>query len=155
MAELNRRRHQFRCLANGKAEHEALVSRTLFVGFFAVGVFGIDSRRNVARLPAESLYHETGVSLEKRFLVDVADLANRGANLLDIVELRIGGNLASDDDEITLGQRFAGDPALMILGQTCVQDAIRNGVADFVRMTFSHGFRGKDISVRHSLEYYD
>src|SRR5215469_2250006 len=155
MTDLNRRRHQFRGLANGKTEHEALVSRALFVGLFAFGGFGIDSLRDVARLAAKSLHHEAGVSLEKRFFVDIADSANRGSNLLDIVKLRIGGNLASDHDEVTLGQRFAGDPALRVLSQACVQDAIRNGVADFVRMTFGHGFRGKDISIRHSLDYYD
>src|ERR1700740_1353825 len=124
MAELNRRRHQFRCLTNGKAEHEALVSRALFVGLFALGGFGIDSLSDVARLAAKSLHHETSVSLEKRLFVDIADPANRGANLLDIVKLRVGGNLASDHDEVTLGQRFASDPALRVLSQACVQGAI-------------------------------
>jgi len=41
-----------------------------------------------------------------------------------------------------------------ILGQSGIKDGVRNGVTDFVRMTFTNGFRGKDETARHDPGVY-
>ena len=61
----------------------------------------------------------------------------------------LDGDFTADDDEIALGVGFASHAAVRVLREAGVENGIRNGVADFVRMAFADGFGRKDVTAGH------
>jgi hypothetical protein len=87
-----------------------------------------------------------GIGMETAVVIGVSDVANSFAREADKIETSVARNLTGEHNEIALGQRFARDPAMRILLEAGVQDAIANGVADFIGMTFRDGLRRKDVA---------
>jgi hypothetical protein len=50
---------------------------------------------------------------------------------------------------MALGKSLAGDTAFRILPETSVEHGVRNGVANFIRMTFTDGFGSKNETTKH------
>ena len=71
MRVIDRRRHEFRRLVAGVAEHQALVARALFFRLLAV-----DARGDVRRLLAEHVDDGAGVAVEADVGVVVADVVD-------------------------------------------------------------------------------
>ena len=88
-------------------------------------------------------------SVKSTIAVHITNVADRGANPLLKVNLRVAGNFTGQHDEISLGQRLAGDAAQGILLETRIENGIADGVADFIRMTFGDGFGRKNVTARH------
>ena len=150
MAQLDRSGHQLRRLTDGKPEHQALIAGSLFVGFFSLSSFGVDALGNIARLPAQGLNNDASVGLELGLFVDVSNFANSRTDLIKLIEECVGGDFAGDDNQTPFGESFAGHPAMRVPSQTGIKDSIGNGITDLIRMTFGHGFRGKDVASHHS-----
>jgi len=50
---------------------------------------------------------------------------------------------------MALGKSLAGNAAFRILPETSVEHCVRNGVANFIRMTFTDGFGRKNETTKH------
>lgn len=92
------------------------------------------------------------VGVKDVVVVDIADLADGAADEGVVIQLGAGGDLAGDDHEVGFDEGLAGDPAHRVLGQTGVEDGIRNGVANLVRMAFADGFGGENKMSTHGRE---
>src|SRR5581483_2389609 len=79
---------------------------------------------------------------------DPVDVENGSERLALLLEFR-NGDFAADNDHVAFGVGLAGDPAVFILLQTSVEDGVGNGVTNFVRVTFTDRFRGKNKASRH------
>ena len=97
-------------------------------------------------------------------VVDVTDLAHGVADDLvdrdDIFEVFVlrqirHGNFAAHHHDVTLGVGFAGDPAAAVLAQAGVEDRVGDGVANFIRMAFAHGFGSKNETSEHGMQLGD
>ncbi len=126
--EHDRQRHQFRRLAAGVAEHQALVA----------GAAGVHAHGDVGRLAVDRRDDAAGIAVEPVLRVGVADLADGFANQLLDVDVGVGGDLAGDEAEASGDERFARHAAGRILGEDRVQDAVRDLIGDLVRMSFRH-----------------
>ena len=137
---VDRRRHQFRRLAAGVAEHDALVA-----GALVLVAGGIDALGDVGRLGVEQNLDLGGLPVEAVLLVaDVAD--GLAGKVLDLVEDRVGAaHFAGDDDAIGGGERLAGDARLRQRREVGVDDGVGDPVADLVRMTFGDRLAGEQI----------
>ena len=56
-------------------------------------------------------------------------------------------------DHVAFRVSLTGDAAVFVLRQTGVQDRVGYGVADFVGMTFSNGFRRKNETTSHECAW--
>ena len=167
MGIVDRRRHQFRGLAAGIAEHDALVA-----GALVLVAPGIDARGDIGRLAVQQDVDPGGLPVEARLLVaDGLDrLAGGGAKLgrvdhrvaggvpqdlpvLALLQERLGhAHLAGDDDPVGRRQRLAGDAhqgrihaGLLGFAEHQVDDLVGYAVADLVRMALGYRFRRKLI----------
>ncbi len=101
VAELDRRRHQFRRFVGGVAEHDALVARALFLvarGIDALGdVFGLAVQQHL----------DLGVAPAETFLI-VADVLDRHARVMrdQLLAHRVGATVFAGDDD-AVGRRHA------------------------------------------------
>ncbi len=149
----DRRRHQFRGLAAGIAEHDALVA-----GAFILVAGGIDALGDVARLGMQMHFDRRLFPVEAGLLV--ADVLHREAgDVGDEVagDRRRPAGLAGDHDAVGGRQRFAGDAHLarvpaVLWGdlEEGVHDLVGDAVADLVGMTFRNRFTGEQIArARH------
>jgi len=59
------------------------------------------------------------------------------------------GNLAADDNDVALGVGLAGYAAPPVLAKASIKDRVRNGVANFIRMTFANRFGSKNETSKH------
>ena len=75
----------------------------------------------------------------------VTDITDNAARKFLPVDLRLCGNLAGNHNEIGRAECFTRDTALGILFQACVEDSVRNLVADLVRMSFRNGLGSEDV----------
>src|SRR5262249_37269141 len=149
MAQLDWCRHQFWSLPDGESKHQALIPSSLLISIFPLYPYRIHTLGNIARLPAQRLDNNAGVGVKLRVFLDISDVPDSGAHFIEIIKLRVRGDLASDNNQIAFCQSFARNTALGIPGQTRVKDAIRNRIANFIRMTFGNRFRREDITSRH------
>jgi len=78
--------------------------------------------------------------MENVVIVRVADVTNREAGDLIEIELRPGGDFSPDHHEIGFRVSLARNSALFVLRQAGIQNIIRNGVANLVRVALTHGF---------------
>ena len=145
---INRRRHEFRRLAAGVAEHDALIARALVL---VAG--GVHALRDIRRLRVQQNLDVRLLPM-KAFLL-VADVLDRGARPLD---QHVLGNsagaarLARDHDAVGGGERLAGDAHLSRVPAVLrrqpkegVDHLVGNAVADLVRMAFGDGFAREQV----------
>jgi hypothetical protein len=94
-------------------------------------------------------------------IVDVTDVPHRLAHdlvdrddVLEVLPLRqIGdGDLAADYDDVAFRVGFAGNPALAVLPEASVEHGVGDGVANFIRMAFAHGFGSKNKASEHGIQ---
>ena len=149
MGKRNWCRHQNVSFIGGVAEHQALVSGTLFFCGFPVHALG-----DVRRLFADGVQDGTGMAVKTHGRVRVTDSNNRAA--YDILEIDPGGSgdLAGDDGHAGLDHGLAGNTCLDILFQNGIQDRIRYLVSNFVGMAFGYGLRSKQKGITHVLDVY-
>ena len=143
--EHDRRRHEFRRLAAGEAEHEALVARALLGLLLAFGGDGIDALPDVRALRGQEVGDEDAVGMEDVAVVDVADAADRRTHDFVVVEAGFRRDFAGDDHDVALDERFAGDPALPVLREARIEDGVGDRVRHLVRVTFADRFRREDV----------
>ena len=99
----------------------------------------IDALFNIARLLAHLTNHAARVCVKNAIAVYVADVANGGAHALLEIKLRIACYLPRDNDEVSFRKSLAGYAAQGVLFETGIKNAIADGVANFVGMTFGDG----------------
>ena len=149
----DRRGHQLGRFIAGIAKHDALVAGTLLVGFLAIRLLGVHALGNIRRLGGEVVVDENPVGVEHVVVVGVADAGDRVANDLFDVDDRTDrlfadfrdGDFAADHHEVAFHKRLAGDSALGVHREASIEDGIRNGVCNLVRMAFTNGFGRKNI----------
>ena len=143
----NRRRHEFRRLPAGVAEHDALITRSLVL---VSG--GIDTLGNVGRLRVQQDF-DLGAFPMKALLL-VADGPNGLAHRMDdrIVGESRAADFAGDDHPIGGRQSLAGhpnsirvDPAPCALAEVEIDDFVGNAIANLVRMAFGNGFAREEV----------
>jgi hypothetical protein len=78
--------------------------------------------------------------------INVSNLANRLPDDRIVVEMRFCGDFASDNHNVALHKGLTGHSAELVLRQAGVQDGIGNGVANLVRMAFTHGFGRENVT---------
>ncbi len=144
---VDRRRHQFRRLTAGVAEHDALVAGALFL---VAGL--VDAGRDVGRLRVQQDLDLGGLVMEAVLLV--ADVLDGGAGRgLDDRGIDGGAaHLAGDHDAVGRGQRLAGDADLVgveaglgAFAEEQVDHLVGDPVADLVGMPFGDGLAGEQV----------
>ena len=153
MREHDRRRHELGSFIRGVAEHQTLVAGTLLVGLLAFGFAGINALRDVGRLLGDDDIDEHLVGVKHIVVVDVADFADGLAGERDEIELGLRGDLTADDGDVGFHVSFARDAGKFILRQTSVEDSVRNGIGDFVRVAFAHGLRREDVTAHDVFDF--
>ena len=113
------------------------------------GSASVNTLGDVGTLRRDDIHNEDLVSVENVIVVDVADFADRLADDRVMIEFGFSGDFAADDNHITLGVSFAGNATAGILSKTGVQDGVRDGIANFVRVAFADGLGGKDVVFAH------
>jgi len=133
-------RHGFLRLVRGITEHESLISGS---GLILVTT-NVHALGDVGGLLLEGDEDVAGLVVESLGRVVVADVLDRVADDLLVVDDGLGGDLAAHEDHASLGHRFAGDFGVGVLLEVSVEDGIRHLIADLVRVTFSDGFGGEE-----------
>ena len=87
--------------------------------------------------------------MKNAIAVHISNAANRLANALFEIKLRVARNLAGEHDEVAFGEGLASDATERVLIETGIKNVIADRVADFIGMTFGNGFGGKDVAMRH------
>ena len=136
----NRRGHQLRRLIAGIAEHDTLVTGALLRRVFTLGSRRIDPLRDVRGLRGQNIGNKYLVRMKDIIVVDVANVTDRVADDLFVIELRTRGDFASQKHAITFDQSLASHAALWVLFQAGVQNAVGNVVGDFIGMALAHRF---------------
>ena len=149
---VQRRRHQFRRLAAGVAEHDALVPRPL-----VLVACGVDALSDIGRLRVQQ-HLDLRITPVKAFLL-VADVLDGLPDGLDDLVVRNGraADFAGDDHPVGGCKRLAGDADLVgidaglrALAEEEIDDFVRNPVAHLVGVAFRNRFAGElVIQTRH------
>ena len=144
---IDRRRHQFRRLAAGVAEHDALIARA-----FVLVAGGVDALRDVGGLGVQQ-HFDLGVPPVEAVLL-VADLLDRRAGrFLELDRAKVGAaHLAGDDDAIGRRQRLASDADLIgvdararAFAEEQIDDLVGDAVADLVGMALGNRLAGEQV----------
>src|SRR5207237_8723475 len=138
-----------RCISRN-AKHPPRIAGALLGSSVSVRRDAIDTLFDVARLLAHLPDHPAGVGVKNAIAVDVSDVADRSADALFKIKLRVGRNFAGQDDEVAFCESFASDATQRILFETGVENVIADGVANFVGMAFGDGLRRKDVTAGHN-----
>src|SRR5205823_6432383 len=83
-------------------------------------------------------------------VINVPNVADGLSQNRVMIDSGFGGNFASDHDQVTLGVRFASNPTSRVLGQAGVENCVRYGIADLVRMALANRLRGEDVIFAHA-----
>ena len=135
MREHDRQRHQLVGLGAGEAEHQPLVA----------GAAGVDAHRDVGRLTVDRREHGAGLGVEAVLAARVADVGDRVAHDLLVIDDGAGRDLAGDNGEAGRDERFARDAAHRVLREDGVENRIRNLIGDLVGMSFGHRLRREQM----------
>ena len=155
MSQCNRHRHQFFGFVAGKTEHHALVSgagKSVLItalSFFHFQRF-IYALCDVRGLLFNRNQNGTSVSVEAYIAAVVTDIGNHLPNNAFYIGGAGGGNLTEYHYETGLYHGLACNVCPRVFFQNSIQDGIGNLVADFIRMSFGNGFRGKKL-FHHNL----
>ena len=137
--------HIFGRLVAGIAEHHALIARA----DVRASVLGaaleriVHAHGDVAGLLVERGQHGAGLAVKAVFGAVIADVEDFLARDFVDRHARSGADFAHDQHKASGGAALAGDVRIGILCEYGVQNGVGNLVADFVGMSFGHGFRGK------------
>jgi hypothetical protein len=93
----------------------------------------------------EELRHAHAVGVERLGGIDVADLANRRASDLLVVDARTRRDLPCQDDIAGLAEHLAGDARGRVLLEVRVEHAVGDEVTHLVGVTLGDGLRGEDV----------
>ena len=105
--------------------------------------------RDVGRLRRDDVLNENPVGMKHIIVVHVTDFAHRIPHDVDVIEFRLARYFAANNDDIALSVGFAGDTASLVDREAGVEHGIGNGIANFIRVTFTHGFGRKDKTTEH------
>src|SRR5450631_2210388 len=135
---VDRRRHEFWCLAARVAEHNSLIARA-----FILVAGGIDALRDVGGLGVQKHLDLRGLPVKSILLI--TDILNRAARrgFYRVLAYRGAAHFAGDDDTVGCRQGLAGDPRLIGIDTSLraftkkkIHDFIGNPVAYLIRMAF-------------------
>ena len=79
--------------------------------------------------------------MEDVIIIDVTDVTHSFADHFGVVELGARGDFATHHDQIAFHEGFARHSASAVARQAGVENVIRDGVANLVRMAFTDRFR--------------
>ena len=147
----DRRRHQFRRLVAGVAEHDALVARAFFA--IVAGLVGVDALRDVGGLRMQEDLDVGLVPVEAVLLVaDVLDRHAGGMGNPVLGDVARPAHFASDHDAVGRRQRLAGDTDLIgidtrtrAFAEVQVDDLVGDAVAHLVGLALGNRFAGELI----------
>jgi hypothetical protein len=137
----DRQRHQLLGLVARVAEHQALIA-----GALLGDVAAIDALGDVGRLLLEADHDAAGVGVEAHVGVGVTDLLHGLADDRGDVDVGRRRDLATDQHEAGLGEGLARHARAGVVGEDGVEDPVRDGVAQFVGMTFGDGLGGEQVA---------
>src|SRR5205807_6865838 len=115
MGEGNWSGHELQGFVAGKTEHQSLIAGALLGRAFALGRGVIDTLFNVAGLLAHFANHPAGIGVKNAIAVHISNAANRLANALFEIKLRVARNLAGEHDEVAFGEGLASDATERVL----------------------------------------
>jgi hypothetical protein len=141
MREQNRHRHELVGLIRGIPEHHALVA----------GAAGVDTHRDIRRLPIDRTDHRARLAVESERGVGISDACDRGTNDVRYGHIRRRRDLAGDAGETGRHQRFTGNPGFRIVSENGVEDGIGDGIGDLVGMALGDGFRREEMAIVHGI----
>ena len=104
------------------------------------GILLIDAAGDIGRLLLDRAEHAAGLPVEAHGAVVIADSLDRLADDGGDGDVAAGGDLAADQHKAGLGEGFTSNAAVRVLGDDCVEDGIRDLIADLVRMPLGDGF---------------
>ena len=150
----NRKRHQLFRLIAGITKHKTLVScsRVQTIALltrFRLSAF-INAECNVSGLLMQRADYCASIAIKSVFRIVIADFANSLARNLCNIHSRVGRNLAHDSDHARSRKGFASNAGHRILRKHSIENAIRDFVANFVRMSFSDRLGCKKIFIHMS-----
>jgi hypothetical protein len=132
--------HHLLGLIGGVAEHVALVTGADLLG---LGVRLGDGLADLHGLAVEAVEHLARLVVEALLDGVEADLLDRIAHDLLVVDLGVGGDLAEHHHEAGARARLARDTRLGVLGEAGVHDRIGHLVRELVGVALVHGLRGE------------
>src|SRR5690606_33298974 len=150
----DRRRHEFRGLVAGVAEHQALVASTHFLRLLGLLVGAVHAGGDVRRLLAEHVDDGAGVAVKADVGVVVADVVDDLAREGLDVDPRAGGDFAGDDGRTGLHQGLAGHAGALVLRQDGIEDGIGDLIGDLVRMALGDRFGGEELAGHRAISLY-
>ena len=146
-------RHQLRCLVAGIAEHHALVAGAVIKLAVVLSLRlkrFVNAESDVGGLFVNVRDYAAGVAVKAVLCSVVADLTDDVSCDLGNIDIAARADLAHDVDKPRGSRGLAGNSAVGVLLKYCVQHRIGDLVADFVGMTFGHGFGSKQVMSCHN-----
>ena len=141
-------RHQLRSFIAGIAKHHALIARTDVAGIqFTALQRIVDAHGDVRRLGVQRAGKKAAFC-KAILILGVANAADNVTCTGFIVYISGSGDLTHDMHRAGLNCGFAGAAAFGVLSEQFIQNAVRDLIADFVRMPFGDGF-GSEIADAH------
>ena len=152
----NRKRHVLGGFVRCVAEHQALVAcagAVLVLGLAAGAhlLGGIHAVADLLGLLADGDVDATGLAVEADVGGVKPNIGENAAHQVGNLHVCLGADLAHHVDLARGGQRFHRHAGVGILGEECVQNRVRNGVTNLVRMPLGHGLGGKEANRRGIL----
>ena len=148
---LDRHRHQRPRLAGRVPEHHPLVAGprpvelvlVVWIGARLIG--GLDAAGDVRRLLVDRGDDGAGIRVESVLRPVVADPVERLPDDPGDVDVGLGRDLAGDDHKPRVDEALACDAAARVVGHHGVEDAVRDLVADLVRMALGDRLRREEV----------
>ena len=132
---LDRRGHQCVGLTAGISEHDALIARAI----------GIDTLRDMRGLFVQQVGDFHRLPVETVLLVSDA-FHSFARDLLDPAhDMFRAAHLTADDNAVRGGKGLTCNAREWLLRQKCIDDRIRDLIADLVGMALGYGFRSKGV----------
>ena len=147
MRKGNRQRHVLFRLVRRIAEHHALVAGADGIFDVHIAFAGlkslVDALGDIRRLLVKRNENAARIGIEAVLRARVADFAYRFTDDFRDINVAFRRNLTDNMDLSRRHERLAGDTAVRVFCKDRIEDAVRNLVGHFVRMTFCDGFRRK------------
>ena len=142
-------RHVFFGFIGGKTEHHALVSGAdgfdlgvrhfMFLGFQRF----VNAHGYVGGLFVKNYHNAAGVGVKAVFGFGIADFTHSIAHDFLDIHVCLCGDFSHYHNKAGGGAGFTGYTAHGILLHQRVKNRVRDGIAHFIGMAFSYGFRSK------------
>ncbi len=154
MGKPDGQRHEVFGFSAREAEHHPLIAGTFFLGgLLAALVAGVvHAAGDVGALRVDGVQHAATVMAETDILMVITDRLDRVADDLINVHINIGLHFAGNHHLASGAERFTRNarPADVVflfyfLGEDGVENAVGNGIRDFVGMTHRYRFAGEQV----------